>query len=53
MEPEGPLPCLQQPATGPYPELEECSVQLANLFKNHFVFIALPARPKPFKWTFI
>jgi hypothetical protein len=32
MEPEGSLPCLQQPATGPYPEQDDCSIQLPTLF---------------------
>jgi hypothetical protein len=32
MEPEDSLPCLQQPATGSYPEPDESSLQLPNLF---------------------
>jgi hypothetical protein len=32
MEPEGSLPCSQQPATGPYPEPEDSSPYLLILF---------------------
>jgi len=28
MEPEGSLPCLQQPTTGPYPDLDESNSHL-------------------------
>jgi len=32
MEPEGSLPCLQEPATGPYPESDECIPHTLTLF---------------------
>jgi hypothetical protein len=33
IEPEGSLPCSQEPATGPYPESDESSLQLLTLFR--------------------
>jgi hypothetical protein len=32
MEPEGSLPCSQEPAIGPYPKPDESSPQLPTLF---------------------
>jgi hypothetical protein len=32
MEPEGSLPCLQEPATGPYPESDQSSPHPPTLF---------------------
>jgi hypothetical protein len=31
MQPEGSLPCSQEPATGPYPESDASSPHLTNL----------------------
>jgi hypothetical protein len=37
MEPDGSLPCSQQPTAGPYPEPDESSPHLPSLFsKNSF-----------------
>jgi hypothetical protein len=32
MEPSGSLPCLQQPATGPYPDFHDSNLQIPTLF---------------------
>jgi len=32
MEPEGSLPCPQEPTTGPYPKPDASSPQLSTLF---------------------
>jgi hypothetical protein len=34
MEPEGSLPCSQEPATGPYPDPDESSPQRLILFSK-------------------
>jgi len=45
MEPEGSLPCSQDPATGPSSEPDESSphLQILYLFKIHFINI-LPCK---------
>jgi hypothetical protein len=35
MEPEGSLPCSQQPTAGPYPEPDESTTHLSNPFPKH------------------
>jgi hypothetical protein len=32
MEPEGSLPCLQEPATGPYPDSDKSNPHTPTLF---------------------
>jgi hypothetical protein len=44
MEPEIPLLCSEEPATGPYPEADESSSHTATLLLIHFNMI-LPSRP--------
>jgi hypothetical protein len=43
MEPEGSLPCSQEPVTGPYPESDQSSPYHLILFKINFNII-LPLR---------
>jgi hypothetical protein len=46
MEPEGSLPCSQDPSTGPYPEPDRSSPYHPNLSKIHFKII-----PPPTSWS--
>jgi hypothetical protein len=39
MEPEGSLPCSQEPATGPYTETDECSPYAHILFPYDYSLI--------------
>jgi len=45
MEPEGSLPCSQDPATGPYPEPDESSPHLPTLLLLRSI-LTLPSRPR-------
>jgi hypothetical protein len=42
MEPEGSLPCSQEPSTGPYPEPDQSSQYDSILSKIHFNIIHPP-----------
>jgi hypothetical protein len=42
MEPDGSLPCSQQPATGPYPEPDASTPHLTTLFPKIHSNVILP-----------
>jgi len=39
MQPEGSLPCSQQPTTGPYPEQDTSSPHLPTLFRRSILML--------------
>jgi hypothetical protein len=47
MEPEGSLPCSQEPANGPYPEPDESSPHLPTQFPQDKVVPVLPPNWAP------
>jgi hypothetical protein len=55
MEPEGSIPCSQQPATFPYPQLDQSSPWLPILFLKIHLNITIPSTPmsspKPMRIT--
>jgi hypothetical protein len=48
MEPEGSLPCSQQPATGRYPEPDASSPHLATHFPKIHSNITFPSTPRSY-----
>jgi hypothetical protein len=42
MEPEGSLPCSQEPSTGPYPQPDQSSPYHTILSKIHFNIVVPP-----------
>jgi hypothetical protein len=46
MEPESSLPCSQEPAAGPYPELDECVAFRNKLIVYGEKLLALHLAPK-------
>jgi hypothetical protein len=53
MELKGSLPCLQKPATGPYPEPDSYSLQLLTLFPEDQFKYYPPSTPRSSKWSLL
>jgi hypothetical protein len=51
MEPEGSLPCTQQPATGPYPQPDESSPHIPPYLRMFHSNIIFPSTPRSSKWS--
>jgi hypothetical protein len=51
MEPEGSLPCSQEPTTGPYPEPDVSSHTLPSCFLNTRSRIILPSTCRTPQWS--
>jgi len=50
MEPEGSLPCLQDPTTGPYPEPDESSPYLPTHLPKIYSNIIIPSMVRSSEW---
>jgi hypothetical protein len=50
-EPEGSLPCLQKPASGPYPEPAESSSPIYPYLPKVHLNVILPPMTRPSQWS--